>query len=122
MLTRQEIETNHRFLEQLHGGSHHRMRQLILGGKLRELRTLIRLIAAVILKQIPLSASDKLKLVRHKKKGVLRALFQSWASVQRLLRGKTVTALCKILLPLVGILPAILNAILNNPGSGGGKT
>ena len=86
MLKRKQVEQHQDFLKKVHSvKSVKRLRTLLSAASYYQLRTLILILAAVGLKQVPAPDSVKTVFFNSHKKKFLREHFGSWTRVKKLL-------------------------------------
>ena len=92
-------------------GSRKRFRTLLDEANLKQLRVLVKIAAAVVLKQLPSSVSVRRTLNLSKRKTHMKKLFGSQTKAKRLLRSATPAILRTSLLYLSPVLGALLSVL-----------
>lgn len=111
MLSKQHLITHTAFLNSLHAApSKEQQKHIISKASYQQLRTLIRVFAAVILKKIPIGSIEKENLEKSRRKTKLKKTFSSFRKVRQILK-KSVFELRLELIHFIPALQPVLSAI-----------
>ena len=116
MLRRSQLERHKGFLGALASAKDTRLvRKFISEASHLQLRTVILLLASLILKKVPASDRVREAFARSRKKRTLKQNFSSWSKVKKLLANKE--AWKDILLEVAPIISPASSAFINHGGS-----
>ncbi len=112
LLKKQHLRRHQAFLKSLLAASSlKQVRKQLTTAKYLQLQTLIKILAAVALRQIPASDQTARAFYASRKKRLLKQHFSSWSKVRKLLKGRDVEEWRRILIELAGLVKVSLTLL-----------